>query len=81
MSGPDRTCYRYFRFFLPAPSTSAVFLCALAAATLMNFHVMALRPMPGAFAVVVFFFATVFSWWPWCNADPRRGLWVAFVKR
>ena len=38
----------FFRFF-PAPTTIAVFLWALAALTVMNFPVMALRPIPGGF--------------------------------
>lgn len=43
----------YF-FFFPAPSTIDVFLCPLAALTLMNLPVMALRPMPGAFLAGTF---------------------------
>ncbi len=48
-------------FFFPAPSTIAVFLCPLAALTLMNLPEMALRPMPGAFLAGAFFAATFFA--------------------
>lgn len=61
-------CPRTYFDFFPAPSTMAVRLWPLAALTLMNRPVMALRPMPGAFfAAVLFavleaagFFAAVF---------------------
>ncbi|MBK9177312.1 MAG: hypothetical protein IPM46_13465 [Flavobacteriales bacterium] len=45
-------------FFFPrfeAPSTIAVFLCALALLTLMNRPVMALRPIPTVFLEAGFF--------------------------
>ena len=46
----------YLRFFFVAPSTMAVRLWALAADTLMNLPVIALRPMPDAFFDAVFAF-------------------------
>ncbi len=51
---------RYGRFFFPAPSTMAVFLCALALLTLMKRPVIALRPMPAAFFGADF--RTVLRW-------------------
>lgn len=74
----------FFRFF-PAPTTIAVFLWALAALTLMNLPLIALRPMPGAvapldldaaFFTAVFFFLVAMG----MRRDPAEGIGDRVMK-